>query len=708
MLSHPTLLRQLRRLGIAEGAPPEAAAWAAFLQAVEGVYRHADEDRYTMERSLELSSAEMRDLYERLSAQETERRVTAEGRLDALVRAVPGAVFRFELADARISFVSEGILALAGRPASEFVNADRTTIAGWFHPEDVVRITERVVRVNTGAASLQAEARLLAPDGTMRWVELRAATRFDREGLPVALEGLVLDHQQAHAAAEALRAARELAEANTRAKSEFLANVSHELRTPLNAVVGLSGLLLERPLPPESKELAALLHQSGEGLLALIGDVLDFSKIEARRVELELAEFDLEELFDECVAAFAHDAARRGLAFGLTTAAELPVRVRGDRTRLRQVLDNLVGNALKFTEHGRVTIDARPVPFDAGFRLRCAVIDTGIGVAEAARDRLFVPFTQADTTSTRRFGGTGLGLAIARQLTDLMGGTVGMRSEEGVGSEFWFEVPLGVVRSCAPPPFSGLRLLLIEPDEARGDLLASRLEAWGAHVLRVREAASALGVLRDPRIGAPLDVVVVGLGGGSQPALAALIGPRGARRGVVLSSVGSPAGSIPEGYVTLGMPAKGPALRAAIIGKPGAATAPRRVDLSPSRLRVLVAEDNPVNQRVIRLQLGQFGVEPSVAGDGEAAVRAYAAGTFDLVLMDCQMPVMDGPEASRRIRELERESGRRVRIVALTAHAQEEERQRCVEAGMDDFVTKPMRLEQLGVLLAALAQPGSE
>ncbi len=646
-------------------------------------------------------------------AKKTARRLKEEKeRAEQLFRMVPSAVFTVDR-ECRITSLNRQAVALLGYSPEELLGRSCTAFTMDACRSPCALFDEEVEKPAYGV-----ECTVRAKDGRILTVLKNLDVLRNAEGEVVGGVESFTDITSRKKMEEELRVARRAAEEAARAKSEFLANMSHEIRTPMNAVIGMTGLLLRTDLDEEQREFAETIRRSGDQLLALINDILDFSKIESGKLELEEQPFDLRTAVEDALDLVVPQAQGRGIELAVDFRPGTPERIVGDVTRLRQILLNLLSNAVKFTEEGEVvvTVQARP-DGDGRQRLRLSVRDTGIGIPRDRLDRLFESFSQADASTTRLFGGTGLGLAISRRLAEKMAGSLEVESEEGKGTTFHLEIPVrtapGPIRSFLgeEPRLAGRRLLVVDDNATNRRILRLQAESWGMEARDFATGAEALAALRD---GERFDLAVLDLQmpGMDGKALAREIRREPGARGmplVLLTSLpyakeeGKPAGPDPDLFdATLMKPVKPSRLFDLIIDL---LLEPRRgptadrgeaAEAAPGRsdLRILLAEDNVVNQKVALRILEKLGHSADLAGNGLEAVAALHRQPYDIVLMDVQMPELDGLAATRRIRA-DLPPDRQPWIIAMTANALEGDREKCLTAGMDDYVSKPVRVVAL-------------
>jgi two-component system sensor histidine kinase/response regulator len=653
--------------------------------------------------------------------------------LHMLMEHLPDKIY-FKDRESRFMAVNRATLSLFGyKHHSEIVGKTDADLFTEAHASQALADERQIIA--TGQPLVGIEEKETWPDGRETWALTTKMPLRDPAGSVIGTFGLSRDITERKLAEQELQRAKQAADAGARAKSEFLANMSHEIRTPMNGVIGMVGLLLDGELTPQQREFAEAIRTSADALLTIINDILDFSKIEAGKLTFEHLDFDLVETVETTLHFLAESAQAKGLELAGAIPPGLPAQLRGDPGRLRQILNNLIGNAIKFTDAGEVIVRVSLVSeTETDALIRFDVEDTGIGIAPEAQGRLFEAFSQADGSTTRKYGGTGLGLAIAKQLATMMHGSIGVRSEPGKGSTFWFTAGFEKQAAGARPDdqFSrdlcDVRVLVVDDNAINREILCHQTSAWkmqaasasnGEEALRLLQAAAAAG---NPFDVALLDVQMPGMDGlmlaraiRADPVISDI-------RLIVLTSLGQALS--PTEMKELGLDAYlvKPVKKArlfdclvSVVSNAPCEEAVTRVvppekalifpESDPHKVRILVAEDNSTNQKVALTQLRKLGYGANAVASGFEVLEALERIDYDVILMDCQMPEMDGYEATRAIRKREQSPDRPcpwnspVYIIAVTAHAMQGDRERCLAAGMDDYLGKPVREPELRAAL---------
>jgi PAS domain S-box-containing protein len=604
------------------------------------------------------------------------------------------------------------------------MTSEQTQSEGWkpiLHPDDYQRTGEVWDRSIATGSVFSIEYRLKrANDQMYRWHLGRAVPFRDENNTIVKWFGTCTDIDDQKRLQMELAEAKQAAEAAAQAKTNFLANISHEIRTPINGIIGTTGLLLDTPLTPEQREYADILYNSGESLLSVVNDLLDLSKIEAGKLSLETHDMDLSRTLESALLLFGEKAHLKKLELATIIDPDLPLLLRGDAARLRQVLINLIGNAIKYTDHGEVVVRLRRAGEEgADLRVRIEVQDTGIGLSDKQLKSLFQPFYQADSSASRAYGGTGLGLAISKQLVQMMGGKIGVDSELGKGSRFWIVFPMEKQENQTSPTLAGLRVLVVDDHPASREGVVGRLKSWHADTAEAPSAQQALEMLRQAaQEGKPFNCVVTdwqmperdGLTLAQEIKADARIR---AARVVMMASVARHLWDDALRSSAVASVISKPVLYSQLFDALMALDHPElvtdRSQKAPPRseprrrpdgrlIRVLLAEDNPVNQAVAVRQLERLGYACDSVANGQEALDVLKTETYDVVLMDLQMPEMDGYQATTEIRRREKPPVHTC-IIAMTAHALKEDRERCLAAGMDDYISKPVKPSELAGVL---------
>ena len=750
-MMHPLLKRQLKRLEATDTSIPlSAEGWAELLECVSNAYLEADQGRELLERSLAISSKEMQQLYDDLR-QTSETRLRNEQERTKMI--VDCAL------DAIISVNADGII-IDWNPQAEI-------LFGWAKEEIVGQpIVEIIIPPKLRESHNLGFSRFLATrQGTIlnQRIEVSAMNRkgeiFPAEISvnPLTIDNMIIfsafirDITERKKTELNLREAKEAAEHAATAKSEFLATMSHEIRTPMNGIIGMTGLLLDTSLSSQQHQLAETVRSSGEALLTIINDILDFSKIEAGKLEFEIIDFDLRVAMEDTLDLLAEKAGSEKLELVGSMDIDVPTHLQGDPGRFRQVLLNLISNAIKFTKKGSVTVLItllQETPEVA--TIRVAVTDTGIGLDPTTQVHLFQPFQQADSSTTRQFGGTGLGLAICKRLVEQMGGSIGVDSKAGLGSTFWFTAQY--IKQSKPPvsrqikDLANVRLCCIDDHPINRQLVEEYAKAWGLHTTSVSTPTEGLEVLQRAKDkGQPFHIAIVDM---EMPGMDGLALARAIKtnpqlsdtRLILLSSIGQ-RGDAKEakatgflGYLT--KPIRQNVLRHTIetvldldsenLDHLDAPVITRARSLESAEIvshRILVVDDHQVNQQLAVMMIERLGHRVHIAANGQEAIDALKTIPYDLIFMDCHMPVMDGYEATEKIRETESVNSKEeeitlsnspdsslltshcshVPIVAMTANVMPQDREKCLQAGMDDYLSKPIRPEGLTRIFCEMA-----
>ncbi len=683
---HKLLARQLKRIRLKDGEIPNEAQWKRLLESVDRAYEQTDQDRYLTERSLAISSEEMTKLYEDLQSKTQQQIAAVNAKLESILDNV---------LDGIVMFGKDGAIQSYNAAAEEIFGIEVSKALGMPFA-DLFENRSEEGKFEFGQREMvgvrQDESRFPA-DLTV------SQSNIDDNVRNIAI---IRDITRRKIAEREMLQAKEEAEAANQAKSEFLANMSHEIRTPLNAIIGLAGLMIDTPLDAEQQDFIETIRNSGDSLLTILNDILDFSKIEAGQLELEDEPYSIRSVIEDAVDLLGAKAAGKGLALLSISNPDVPNKVFGDITRIRQVLVNIVGNAVKFTHEGFIKITAQNFTKRDNSFIQISIRDTGIGIPSDRLDRLFQSFSQVDASTTRKYGGTGLGLAISKQLVELMGGEIWVESQEGEGTTFHFTILCN--RKTGPQNIKigtrkQLKVGVINPFLEEQNIICQYLDFWGVQALPLP------GLSRE--MITEFDAIIIDHS----------LMESGARELIVENSFSNIVRIVPYGFrrsdldelrgeTLIRRPIKASLLysklntmllnansSAPILKQTGmlAVKLPGEVQ---KNLRILLVDDNLINQKVGLNMLKRLGYRANTAGNGIEALEALHHSTYDLVLMDVQMPEMDGVTATQRIRKQWPEE-KQPWIVAMTANALVGDKEKYLQAGMDGYISKPVRIHEL-------------